>query len=86
MTEWGVFEVFGAIVGVFIAIGVPSLKLNSAVSRLSAVLKGMEERAKEDRRANSEEHVALWEELDKQCGTINDHETRITVIEKGGNG
>lgn len=84
MTEWGVFEVFGAIVGVFIAIGVPSLKLNSAVTRLETVLKAMESRAKEDRTLNSEEHVALWEELDKQNGTINDHETRLCVIEKGG--
>lgn len=75
MTEWGVFEVFAAIVGLFLAIGVPSLKLNSTITRLSIVLGKLEE-------TNKEEHSALWQEVDKHGETINDHETRLCVIER----
>lgn len=77
MTEWGVFEVFAAIVALFLAIGVPSLKLNSTITRLSVLLGKLEE-------TNKEEHDELWEEVEKHGESINDHETRLCVIEKGG--
>lgn len=77
MTEWGVFEVFAAIVALFLAIGVPSLKLNSTITRLSVLLDKLEQ-------TNKEEHVAIWDEVEKHGEAISNHETRLCVIEKGG--
>lgn len=75
MTEWGVFEVFAAIVALFLAIGVPSLRLNSTITRLSIVLGRLEE-------TNKEEHTEIWNEVEKHGESIQDHETRLCVMER----
>lgn len=89
MTEWGVFGVIVALVGLFLAVGAPVLTLNSSITKLNVRLDHMEKRAQEidreiekQRQAAHESHRRIWAHNDEQDATLNDHETRITILEK----
>lgn len=82
MTEWGVFGVISAIVVFGVCIGAPLLRLNSTITRLSVVLDIFRKQVDEDKKTNAEEHVALWDKDEAQDERLNDHETRLQLIEK----
>ena len=85
MTEWGVFGVIAAIVTFGACVGAPLLRLNSTITRLSTVLDIFQKRVDEDKKTNCEEHVAIWDAVEKQGDMLNEHETKIAVLtEKAG--
>jgi hypothetical protein len=82
MTEWGVILVISSIVSLGVLIGTPLMRLNASITRLDVTIKAVEKRADCDRADNEKEHLAIWDRCDEQDRTINNHETRITVLEK----
>lgn len=81
MNEWTVVTVIIALVGLVAGVVAPLLKLNSTITRLVVVVDNLECNVKGFTDKNAEAHGRIWTELEKQEGTINDHETRITMIE-----
>ena len=85
MTEWGVFGVISAIVVFGVCVGAPLLRLNSTITRLSTVLDMFQKQVDEDKKCNAEEHIALWNECEKQGEKISEHDTAIALLkEKAG--
>ena len=82
MDEWGVFGVIAAIVTFGVCVGAPLLRLNSTITRLSVVLNLFQKQVDCDKTANSEEHIAIWDEVEKQGDMLNKHETEIAVIKE----
>ena len=88
--EWTVFEVVAAISALFISIGVPVIRLNSSITKLTIML----ERVEKDVDANRQQitaqkeaahasHEKLWKHNDEQDDILQNHEARIKFLEKG---
>lgn len=86
MTEWTVVTVVVALVGLVVAVAGPLIKLNTTLAKLDANVDALRGEMKSLTTRNSESHDRIFKRLDETDTTINDHETRITVLEtaKGG--
>lgn len=88
MNEWTVVSVIIALVGLFITIGKPIINLNNTMTALNITVqqnnKKIEEHDKKLEKQTEDAHNShqrLWDKNDEQDKTINDHETRIRVLE-----
>lgn len=86
--EWTVFEVLAAVAALFLSLGVPIIKLNGTITKLNVTLERTEKDVTQQKQelerqkdAARESHRRLWEHNDEQDTTLNDHETRITILE-----
>ncbi len=82
MTEWGVFGVVIALVGFAATFLAPALKLNSSITKLTVTVERLVQDMSDQRESNSKAHERLWDKNDEQDKAINDHETRITTLER----
>lgn len=82
MTEWGVVLVIIALIGLATSIIAPIVKLTKTITKLTVVMDGLRETVEANRRDNRASHERLWDHNKEQDEAINDHETRITVLEK----
>ena len=87
--EWTVFEVVAAIAALFLSIGVPVIRLNSSITKLTVMLERVERDVESNRRqiaaqkeAARASHEKLWRHSEEQDERLNDHETRIQFLEK----
>lgn len=82
MTEWGVVGVIVALLALVTAIVTPILKLNTTVTKLTALVDGLAKDFEEMTSKNRESHKTLWEEVKHQNEKLGDHETRIKLLER----
>lgn len=82
MTEWGVVLVIIALVGLLATIGAPIIKLNSTIVKLLTIVDSLKGDVTELTDKNTQSHGRLWKHNEKQDAKIDDHEKRITVIER----
>lgn len=82
MNEWTVFGVIAALVSFFSAVAVPVLRLTRAITALDATVKNTAGQLAELKTDNTTSHRQLWEKNGEQDGRLNDHETRITLLER----
>ena len=87
--EWTVATVLGTIVGAFLAIGAPVIKLNSNIVKLNVNMEAQRERTdrqehelEEHKKASHESHKHLWLHNNEQDKRLDDHEHRITALER----
>lgn len=81
MTEWGVYGVIVALVSFGLLIGTPLIKLNSTITKLSALVEFMQKQIDTFKTDNDKEHNSIWNEMERHEDTLGDHETRISVLE-----
>lgn len=88
MAQWDVVVVIVSLVGLFMTVGMPIISLNKTITTLNVRLDHMEksndEQQKEidnHRAAAKESHRRLWEHNTSQDKRLDDHETRITILE-----
>ena len=90
MTEWGVVGVIVVLVGLFAAICVPLIKATKesvkSMTELNVTMRNLAEKLTNLESNNTEAHRRLWQHNEEQDARINDHETRITIIEKAKGG
>lgn len=79
MTEWGVVGVLVVLVGLFAAIYKPLLNWNSNLTRNTEALNNLTKTIDKNETRNEKEHGEIWTELDE-------HDKRISCIERGGAG
>lgn len=84
MTEWGVFLVIVAIAGFLITVITPILKLNSTITELMSHIKMLTMTLDEFKSSNTKSHERIWNELEAHDNTLNNHETRLMIIEQKG--
>lgn len=74
MTEWTVFTVLVAVVGLFFTVGAPVLKLNATITKLQTMLDNLYKDVETMRTTNAKSHDKIYTQLDN-------HETRISILE-----
>lgn len=82
MTQWEVYLVIVSLVGFAIAVGTPIIKLNTSITRLIDRLNNLDEGMEELTARNSRSHERIWKHNEEQDKKIEDHEKRITVLER----
>ena len=75
--DWTVIAGVAALVGIIGGIVAPILKLNTSITRLTVVVNGLVENFEKLTDKNECAHEKINEKLD-------DHETRISIIEHSG--
>lgn len=87
--EWTTVTVIIALVGMIVTVTTPLIKLNSSITRLTVILDNIKADLEDQKKALSaqkaesrESHRRLWAHNDEQDNTLNDHETRIRVLEQ----
>ena len=91
--EWTAFEALAAIAALFLSIGVPVIRLNSSITKLTVMLERVEQdvvanRAalEQQRAAAKASHEKLWRHNEEQDAQLQNHETRLRVLETGKDG
>lgn len=86
--EWTTVTVIIALVGLVVTVTTPLIKLNSNITRLTVVLDTIKAELEEQKKALSaqradskESHRRIWAHNDEQDAVLNDHETRLRVLE-----
>ena len=93
MTEseimWTVVLALVTLIGLFLTVGKPILKLNSTLTVLTSRMdtiekdaKAQEDALKEQKLHAHESHKRLWDHNGKQDEQLRDHERRLDVLEK----
>ena len=83
MSEWTVVSVIVTLVGLGAAVIKPLISLNGTITRLTEVVRRLEENMAELTDKNSRAHIRLWEKVGEHDEALGRHETRIAVLETG---
>lgn len=70
-----------AVVGLFLSVGTPVLKLNSNIIKLNSNFESLQDDLNKFTEKNTESHRRLWEHNEKQDKRLNDHDRRIEALE-----
>lgn len=88
--EWTAVTVLAAIAGLGVTVGGPVVRLNSSITRLTALLQAMERRLDAleaalaaQRSKAAESHRRLWTREEEQDRRLADHEARLQLLEGG---
>lgn len=81
MREWDVVLVIVALVGLFTSVTKPILSLNNTVTRLTSVVRTLEENIKGLTVKNSETHEKIWHKLKSHDDRLHQCETRLLMME-----
>ena len=89
MNEWTIITVLIALVGLFMTVGKPIITLNTNITLLRADIqqnsKEIEEQKKElqqQREYAKKSHEKIWGHNTEQDKMLQDHETRICILEQ----
>lgn len=81
MGEWTVITALVTVVGLFVTVAKPIINLNATITKLNTNVEGLDRRFGKLEQENHNSHKRLWEKNTQQDGQINNHETRINVLE-----
>lgn len=80
--EWQVVTVIIALAGFAISIITPIIKLTKSITTLTVTLEQVDNRLTAQEQSSKNSHKRLWEKNEEQDEKLNDHERRITLIER----
>lgn len=83
MMEWEVVGVIIALIGLFSAVGAPVIRLNTSITKLIENLDNLKNEVETVTKHNTDSHRRLWLKNEEQDSRLNDHESRIRVLERG---
>ena len=78
MNEWAVFGVLVAVAGFLAVVVPPIVNLTKSITRLTVVVDNLSKDMELQRKSNSK----LWQHNDEQDDKLQDHETRLRILEK----
>ncbi len=82
MTEWAVFGVLVAVAGFLAVVVPPIVNLTKSITRLTVVVDKLSGDLEDQKKRSVESHDKLWRHNNEQDERINDHETRIRLLEE----
>lgn len=80
--EWTVVTVLIALIGLFLTVSKPIIKLNETITRLTMICDNLNRRFEKAEIDNHDGHKRLWEHNTAQDRLIEEHDKRITILEK----
>jgi hypothetical protein len=81
VTEWQVVSVIVVLVGLAASIVKPIVALNSSITRLTELVGFLDKRLAEMSEKNNETHEKMWKRAGEQETHLQNHETRLAVLE-----
>lgn len=81
MTEWNVVLVVIALVGLISTVVPPILRLNSNIVKLTSCFDSLTKELSEYKGKNDRSHDKIWSALGAHTEKLDDHETRLAIIE-----
>lgn len=81
MNEWAVFGVLVAVAGFLAVVVPPIVNLTKSITRLTVVVDKLSNDLEEQKTRSIESHEKLWKHNTEQDDRINDHETRLRLLE-----
>jgi hypothetical protein len=82
MNEWTVVGVLVVLLGLIAAIVKPLLNWNTNLVENTSAIRTLTETIKTNEAKNDTEHDKIWDELSVHGGAINEHETRLQLVER----
>lgn len=82
---WEIFLGITALVGFFITIGAPILKLNTSIIRLNESVNVLRDTIAKNEVDNKEAHKRIWDHMDNIDETMRVHEGRLQNLENSVN-
>ncbi|MEG0898510.1 MAG: hypothetical protein RSF40_02215 [Oscillospiraceae bacterium] len=82
MDGWTVATIVITLVGFVITVIKAILPLNTAITELTEQMKTQNSSLKELTNNNADSHFRMWKHNEEQDKILNNHETRIVVLEK----
>lgn len=82
MSEWAVVVVIVTLVGLVASVARPLIKLNTTITTLTSAVNHLQDNLGTLTTKNSESHGRIYKTLENHDERLDDHETRLTVIEK----
>lgn len=82
LTEWGVVGVIVVLLGIGATIIKPIVSLTRSITELTVTMRDFRQDLDNLTNKNTESHGRLWMHNDEQDEKIQDHETRIQIIER----
>jgi len=79
--EWTVVTVIVVLVGLIASVAKPLLSLNATITRLNESVNALQKNIEGLAEKNDESHDRLWEKNYAMDEKLNNHETRLRVIE-----
>ena len=80
--EWTIVGVIVVLIGLVAAITKPLLAWNTNLTENTMAIKGLTDSIKGNEKCNADEHIAMWNELEKHCDVIGRHDTEIAVLKE----
>lgn len=80
--EWQVVGVLIALLGLLTAVVTPVVRLNSSITKLNTTMEHITKEVDGLKTDNHGSHKRLWDKNEEQDKVLNDHETRITTLER----
>lgn len=80
--EWQVVGVLIALLGLLTAVVTPVARLNSSITKLNTTMEHITKEVDGLKTDNHDSHKRLWDKNEEQDKALNDHETRITTLER----
>ena len=80
--EWQVVGVLITLLGLLTAVVTPVVRLNSSITKLNTTMEHITKEVDGLKTDNHDSHKRLWDKNEEQDKALNDHETRITTLER----
>lgn len=77
MNEWNIVQTLVVIIGLFVTVGAPIIKLNTNITKLSAALESMQKDQVKLERDNHDAHKRIWDHNDVQDKMLEEHRLRL---------
>lgn len=81
MTAIQIITLLGILIGLFVSVGAPIIKLNTNIATLNATIKAVQKQQDKLESGNADDHRELWSKNDEQDEKLTDHEMRIHDLE-----
>ena len=80
--EWTIVGVVVVLVGLVGAFAKPLLSWNTNLTENTMAIRGLTDSIKGNEKSNAEEHIAIWDAVEKHDEKLNKHDTDIAVLKE----
>lgn len=77
MQEWDIVTVIVVLVGLFISVGNPIIKLNTSLTKLNDAIRTLQREHEELDHNNTDAHRRIWQHNEQQDRILEDHKIRL---------
>lgn len=77
MNEWDIVSVLVVVIGLFLSVGAPIIKLNTNITKLNENLKATQNDQIKYEKDNHDAHKRIWQHNEKQDAELEEHRMRL---------